>query len=140
METDEGIDAPNPCSWCSKKGHNSPCRVWKEKEDLACAYCKRHGKSGCKARDKGKGKAATVEEEEEEVDENELTASQQRVAVLEDEVTLQGGRIAELGGRITELEAEVASLKSINETARLSWEAMQETVASLWRKVNPEQE
>ncbi|KAK6429959.1 hypothetical protein LTR95_013893 [Oleoguttula sp. CCFEE 5521] len=46
METEKGMDAPSPCQECTKKGET--CRVWKDKDE-ACAYCKRHRKSNCRA-------------------------------------------------------------------------------------------
>ncbi|KAK6442900.1 hypothetical protein LTR95_000915 [Oleoguttula sp. CCFEE 5521] len=55
METDEGMDAPNPCPWCTRPGCG-PCRVFKGKDE-ACGYCKRQGKKGC---------MASVEPEEDE--------------------------------------------------------------------------
>lgn len=50
METDEGIDAPSPCAWCTRKGREELCRVFADKEKAeACAYCRRMAKSGCTA-------------------------------------------------------------------------------------------
>lgn len=49
METDEGKAATTPCSWCSRPGNEVDCRVWKDKEDKSCAYCRRKGKAGCTA-------------------------------------------------------------------------------------------
>lgn len=39
METDEGADAEDPCSWCSRGSVTHPCRVYKSKPE-SCASCK----------------------------------------------------------------------------------------------------
>lgn len=48
METDEGETAANTCKQCAHR--SLPCRVWKEKDDISCAFCKRNGRAGCEAR------------------------------------------------------------------------------------------
>ena len=49
METDEGKSAVAPCSLCTREGTRHECKVFVGKDDRACAYCKRMGKSGCVA-------------------------------------------------------------------------------------------
>ena len=49
METDEGVIAAQACEWCTRPGHNWPCKVYRTGLESACAYCKRHAKSGCSA-------------------------------------------------------------------------------------------
>ncbi|KAK5736419.1 hypothetical protein LTR17_007415 [Elasticomyces elasticus] len=50
METSEGVDAVNPCKWCTRPDNGAQCRVFKDREDLSCAWCKRYGKAGCTAK------------------------------------------------------------------------------------------
>jgi len=61
METDEGVPAPNPCSWCTRDGYDVECRVFKDRDDTSCAYCKRMGKPRCTAK-----QVATDEAQEDE--------------------------------------------------------------------------
>lgn len=137
METDEGMDAPSPCYWCTRDGYNDSCRVWKDKEEFACAYCKRHGKSGCKAREKGK--AAATEEEgkdgdgEDLVEDDESGTMAQRVGGLEDELDIQAQKIRDL-------EQDVTHLKAVNEAAKVGWANMQATVSLLWQQSGLQQQ
>lgn len=62
METDEGELAVEPCSWCTRPGLAVECRVYKGRKEKACAYCRRHGKSGCAAGDPSRAAAPSVED------------------------------------------------------------------------------
>lgn len=48
METDEGTNAPRPCSWCSRPGVTNRCAVFRGKAE-ACAYCKVMSRARCSA-------------------------------------------------------------------------------------------
>lgn len=47
METDEGVAALEPCSLCARNGHE--CKVYKNRTQRTCAYCRRAGKPSCNA-------------------------------------------------------------------------------------------
>jgi hypothetical protein len=51
MEIDEGIDTISPIGflWYLRKGLKVACKIYKEKGEAICAYCKRHGKANCLA-------------------------------------------------------------------------------------------
>lgn len=95
METEEGKPAPNPCSWCTRSGTLDICRVFRDKDDKACAYCKRMGKSGCTA---AVVREQTNEERlEQKVDELEekLMGAEARMECLEEEVAKLKAQLAE---------------------------------------------
>lgn len=47
METDEGMDAENPCRACARQTKYTPCRVYANKSSTRCAYCINKHKSHC---------------------------------------------------------------------------------------------
>nr|POF13613.1 hypothetical protein CFP56_02636 [Quercus suber] len=49
METGAGKAAVSPCSWCTRTNALVDCRVFADREDKACAYCKVKAKAGCTA-------------------------------------------------------------------------------------------
>lgn len=100
METDEGIIAPTPCRWCTKDDDHE-CKVWRGRADLACAYCKRHAKKGCKAK--------LVEEEEEE--EQELEEAVEENGSLAARFEVLAGRLDGLQQENTLLRREVCFLR-----------------------------
>ena len=99
METDEGIAAPNPCSWCIRPHALQTCKVYSGKDELACAYCKRHSKGNCKA--------GAVEEDKPD---SESAASGQRVQQLKSRVSVLEEENASLKAGIASLKAEVAAI------------------------------
>jgi len=119
METDEGTAAPSPCSWCTREGHKQPCRVWATREDKACAYCKRHAKAECRAKDvkvevvTTKDRVSTVEER--------LTKLDSNMAALREETTTVKERLTAVEERMTKLDRlELETLRK-----DLSWQYTQ---------------
>ena len=88
METDEGVAALAPCAWCTREGLAVPCKVFANRSDKACAYCKRHGKSGCSA-------ASPPSPAEEDLSAT-VRSLEARVATLEQQLlTVQEGLIVQ---------------------------------------------
>lgn len=101
IETNASMLAINLCSWCIRPGSVAVCRVFKDRDDKACAYYKRMGKSSCIA-------AMQLVVSAKEKAEQAATAAEERVNKLEDKLI---GAIA----RIEELEEQLARvLKAID--------------------------
>ncbi|KAK4551098.1 hypothetical protein LTR86_011311 [Recurvomyces mirabilis] len=107
METDEGVPAPNPCSWCTRGGNlGVECKVFGSRDDIACAYCKRMGKSGCTAK--------------EVVEEGATRAtSEQRVAALETELAAEKVKVVAL-------ETSLENAQVVSENLRLDMLTLRE--------------
>lgn len=97
-ETDEGKDADVACSWCAREGNRIVCRVWKDKEDKACAFCKRNGKAGCAAG----GAAAEAAAEEK----TEIEALKDKITSLEESASLHKKHIKKLKSQVETLEGD----------------------------------
>lgn len=91
METAEGVVAAEACSWCTRKGHQWACMIYKDGSETACAYCKRHGRSGCSA-----SLAASPPSDSE------------RVMALEARVVALEAELAEVRGYLDEISRELA--------------------------------
>ena len=106
METDDGMDAPSPCSWCNRKGSEVNCRVWKDKDEKMCAYCRRMGKTGCGA------KTAPVEEEQTMplAIKRRFAEIERHFAELQSRLEKAEGVISEQGEQLKEKDAKIAKL------------------------------
>jgi len=145
METAEGMDAPSPCHWCTRAGHTKPCRVWKDRDEAACAYCKRHAKAGCLAR-----VAHEDSETESEPADAALAESHQRVRIesaesaekiidLEERLATAVGIIESQGTLIVELQKAMAAMRAdITQTAQ-GYTDTAKDIQHLWEKVFPEE-
>ena len=99
METDEGIAAPTPCARCTRGGLGKVCRIFKNRKDKACAYCKRLSKAGC---------AAAVAPETEPGPENELEGRPEKAETVIDE---QGKLIKKHGELLEQQAAQLQALQ-----------------------------
>jgi len=100
METENGKAAVSPCTWCTRKGLEVPCRVFKDRDDKTCAYCKRMGKSGCQAalpKEKSRGDELQLQVDKLE---EEIKSSQNLIEILEEEVAELKMRVDEIARRL----------------------------------------
>ena len=86
METNEGVAAVEACSWCARDS-TTVCTIYADSsKGAACAYCRRHAKSGCSA--KAIASPPTTEERVAQV-ESQLAEAQETIRAQQETIEQQ---------------------------------------------------